>query len=89
MEYRGKVKDGSVMHGEGTLTLKGLQGIGTSFTGEWVNGECAKHAAEILTFKNNWQADKEAKEEANKKFDEEKKDRMSGERIYYIGTQMD
>ena len=43
LEYRGNVKDNNVMHGRGTLTLKG----GKTYTGNWVNGELRKYDLEI------------------------------------------
>lgn len=45
LEYRGDVKDGCVMHGKGTLTLRSNHHL--TYTGEWHDGVSANHSTEI------------------------------------------
>ena len=49
-EYHGAVKNGHVMHGQGTLTLKN----GKCFTGEWVSGTNATYATDIQNLETEW-----------------------------------
>ena len=49
-EYLGGLKNGYVMHGEGTLTLKN----GKQYTGQWIAGSIAAYAEEISSLETDW-----------------------------------
>ena len=44
LEYRGELKDGHIMHGLGTLTLK----CNMTYTGNWEDGESQAYRLELL-----------------------------------------
>ena len=76
LEYRGLLVNGNMMHGQGTLTLKG----GKSYSGNWVKGELKKHEVEIMGFKEGWKQVVLQEIEADKKNAAQKK--FNKERIY-------
>ena len=49
-EYYGSVKNGCVLHGEGTLYLKN----GRTFFGEWVNGGLSGRSRELQREERQW-----------------------------------
>ena len=73
LEYRGGLKNGNIMHGLGTLTLKQ---VGKTFTGEWVDGTCASYKNEILGIEQGWIYMAEMKVEEEKRRLLEKKQRI-------------
>ena len=64
-EYTGKVKDGYIPHGQGTLKVKNSEEI---FTGRWTDGVFEEKSEEIERLEKTWkeqnkEQDKEGKTE--------------------------
>ena len=80
LEYRGNIFNGHVMHGDGTLTLKG----GKTYSGDWIYAVLKKYEIEIMGFRHGWNQkfSFEAEIEKKKLF-EENQERILNETITY------
>ena len=80
LEYRGEVKANHVMHGTGTLTLKGSNII---YSGNWVDGRSSEHGIVLSGITQGYLKALKNAEETMQKKSEENKDRIKAEHLWF------
>ena len=80
LEYRGGVKDGHILNGQGTLTLRDGK---TTFKGIWDDSISTEHETQIQGASQDWIKQIKTSEETNQQLFEANRLRILGEGVDY------